>query len=317
MLFKHVYLLGVGGTGTHLADPLSRLLIHHCPNNQQDFNFVIIDGDSYEEKNSERQLFDKSLVGKNKADATSQKLTHAQITPIKTYINEHLFTQLIQSITRDESVLIILAVDNHATRKDVITAIDKKGLKNFVVISPGNSYSSGQAVVYSKWEGDLLTDHPFDKYQELKEPKDSIPNGCAAQTPSIPQLITANACAALATLLTVSAMLDGKGWFDEIHFNCETMKMSPQGESKTLLGVVSQVNGNLDIPSNKPPTPYGVASEEGIKMKKNTTIKSKSNSKNKKPAKAKAQPAKVANAKATKKVAKKPAKKPTAKVRSK
>ena len=311
MLFQHVYLLGVGGTGSHLVDPLSRLLIHHCPDNQQDFNFTLIDGDSYEEKNLERQLFDKALVGKNKAGATAQKLTHAKIASLETYVNEHLFTQMIQSIHRNDSVLVILAVDNHATRKDIITAIDKRGLKNFVVISPGNSYSTGQAVVYSKWNGAALTDHPFDKYEELKDPKDAIPNGCAAQTPSTPQLITANACAALATLLTVSAMLDNKDWFDEVHFNCETMKMSPQGEPKTL----PQVSGNLDNPGDKPPTPLGVASEKGNAMKnvlKSKASKKSNTTKAKKPAKKLAKP--------TKSKAKKPAakaKKATAKGRSK
>ena len=141
------------------------------------------------------------------------------------------------SHNRDEVLLVITAVDNHATRKDIILALDEGGYNNFVLISPGNTYDSGQVVLYAKWKGERKTVHPFDKYADLAEPEDTIPqqgDGCMDQTPSTPQLITANMGAAWGVLCEVSNLLDDKPWHEEVHYDCRKGKLVARHEQQAL-----------------------------------------------------------------------------------
>jgi len=238
MKFKHVFLIGVGGTGSHLVDPLVRLLTHHPEGTT---NITIVDGDAYETSNENRQVFDSELMGENKAVATAKRLKHPNIRAVDAFIDAEKFKKLlINTVQKDSSFLVISAVDNHATRHALISSLDDEGYTDFTFISPGNSYAHGQVVVYAKEKGIPLTTHPFNKYEEMRVPPDRIPepgNGCAYQVVSTPQLITANASAALGALWTVSAMLDHNGWFEELHFDCFKMKLVSQGAAKGLLAV--------------------------------------------------------------------------------
>lgn len=236
MKFEHVFLIGVGGTGSHLVDPLVRLLTHHP---QGTPNITIVDGDSYEEKNENRQVFDSSLTGENKAVATAKRLGQS-VRAVDVYIDYEKFRTLLdKTVAADTPFLVISAVDNHATRHALISALDDGGYENFTFISPGNSYSAGQVVVYAKENLQPMTTHPFSKYEEMRVPRDKIPErgeGCAYQVASTPQLITANASAALGVLWTVSAMLDNTGWYEELHFDCYKMKLVSQGAPKGIMG---------------------------------------------------------------------------------
>jgi molybdopterin/thiamine biosynthesis adenylyltransferase len=235
--FKHVFLIGVGGTGSHLVGPLVQLL-HFHPDGTNDI--TIIDGDVYEDENATRQVFSAEALGENKARATASRLNVKSIRTIAQYVNKEKFSKILEKTVEnsDDPFLVITAVDNHATRHAIISAIDESSYTNFVLISPGNQYSSGQVVLYVKEDGETLTTHPFDKYNDVAEPEDVIPGegeGCAAQVASSPQLITANMGAAWAVMLLVSNMLDEKGWYEEVHYNCRKAKMVPQGTLKGVL----------------------------------------------------------------------------------
>ena len=65
---KRFVLVGAGGIGTWLADGLARLLEYKYPGSA----LIIVDGDTYEERNKERQSF--TQMG-NKAIATAHRLT--------------------------------------------------------------------------------------------------------------------------------------------------------------------------------------------------------------------------------------------------
>jgi len=242
MQFKHVFVVGAGGIGSHLMESLGRLLAYH-PNGTR--NIVLIDGDSYEEKNRIRQLFDAQYVGKNKAEVLAKKIEDAlfPIRYIPEYIDKEKFEQIVSSTlaNRRDPFMVVTAVDNHATRKAIIEALDAGEYPNFVFISSGNGYANGQIMTYVKILGEKGTVHPFDKYDDLKYPDDHIPGtpGCQAEAPSTPQLITANASAALGVLWIVQAMLgipnqEGKiedgDWFEELHFDSLRMKIAPQGD---------------------------------------------------------------------------------------
>jgi len=236
MKFKHVFLIGVGGTGSHLIGPLVQLLRFH-PEGTNDI--TLIDGDVYEEKNLNRQQFNEEALGENKARATVDRLKRETVRSISQYVDQEKFTRILKkTVEKDDSILVITAVDNHATRNAVIRALDDEEYTNFMLISPGNAYDRGQVVSYVKEDGELLTCHPFDKYADIADPEDNIPAnnaGCDQQVAATPQLITANMGAAWGTLVIISNVLDDKGFYEELHFNCTTAKLVPQGGVKGVL----------------------------------------------------------------------------------
>ena len=71
MKFKHVFVIGAGGIGSNLMEPLARVLAYHPDGTK---NMTIVDGDVYEEKNQIRQLFDAEYVGSNKAEALATRI---------------------------------------------------------------------------------------------------------------------------------------------------------------------------------------------------------------------------------------------------
>lgn len=241
MKFDHVYLIGLGGTGSHLVGPLVKLLWHH-PNGTG--SVMLIDGDKYERSNRNRQVFEETDLGENKAEASAGRVVGilGAATTVNEFVDKEKFTRILEgekgsSVEKDEVLLVITAVDNHATRKDIILALDEGGYQNFVLISPGNTYDSGQVILYVKWNGERKTVHPFDKYSDLADPEDTIPqqgDGCMDQTPSTPQLITANMGAAWSVLCEVSNLLDDKTWHEEVHYNCRKGKLVARHEQQAL-----------------------------------------------------------------------------------
>jgi len=233
MQFEHVFVIGAGGIGSHLMEPLARLLAYHKEGTK---NITLIDGDFYEEKNRTRQLFETRHVGKNKAAALAEKIAET-VFPIShhpEFINKEKFLQIVEAkvLDRNQPIMVITAVDNHATRKAVIQALDEAGYPNFAFLSGGNGYANGQIMSYVKLLGEPGTVHPLDKYDDLRFPPDHIPgqqDGCQEEAPAEPQLITANASAALGLLWTVNAMLENDQWYEELHFNSRTMQLVPQG----------------------------------------------------------------------------------------
>lgn len=235
MKFKHVFLIGVGGTGSHLVGPLTQLMRFHPEGTNE---ITIIDGDAYENGNATRQVFDAGDIGENKARATAKRLNLPGVKTIAQFVDKDKFGQILaQTVKKEDSLLIITAVDNHATRNAAIKALDEGEYQNFVLISPGNAYDRGQVVLYIKEDGEMQTTHPFKKYADIANPEDHIPGGegCARQVAASPQLITANMGAAFGTLMLVSNILDEKGWFEELHFDCRKAKLVPQGTLKGVL----------------------------------------------------------------------------------
>lgn len=230
MRFSHLIVVGLGGTGSIVAEPLVRLLAYHKDGTRK---VIFIDGDKFEEKNLERQLFPKALVGSNKAKVAADRVSSiCDVRAIPNFINRESF--LAELMSEEGLVkgcpLIILSVDNHATRKAVIAALDEAPIKDFVLVMPGNELDYGRCEVYLKSGGEVLGSHPFDVHDVIKNPTDRIPGGCAAEAPSTPQLVTANFGAAYTVMLTVQGLLDDRSWYLETYFNCRTFKVLGGGQ---------------------------------------------------------------------------------------
>lgn len=277
MKFDYAFIIGAGGTGSHLIEPLAKLLNYHPDGTP---NITLIDGDSFEENNNVRQLFNPEFIGVNKAEATSRKFPWLNIQPVSSFVDGPLFLDFVAAATEDlnANLLIIMSVDNHATRKAIIESLEDSDYQNYTLISPGNAYSHGEVLVYQVLKDNAITANPLERYPNIANPQDRIPGaGCEVEAVSTPQLITANAFAALGALLTVSAMLDNKPWFEELHFNCEKMKMVSQGEAKGNQEEVKKtVEDKIVVKPEKKAIPVKAKSSKSTKVatkKKVATIK--------------------------------------------
>lgn len=210
----YVFVIGVGGTGGHLAAPLARLIAYH--QNTQNTKVVFIDGDEFEEKNTTRQLVGPSQVGLNKArsmvDFCSYQGLMDNIEFNESFISASTFIPMLR---RSESPLIVCSVDNDATRLAIIKSIETACKGDYVFITPGNSDGiedvRGQVLWYGVIDGVKVGCNPADVYPNIENPQDSIPSqgSCALNAPSRPQLISANFLAASLTLMVIQNFLDG------------------------------------------------------------------------------------------------------------
>lgn len=221
MKIHDALLVGAGGTGGYLAEPLARLLTYH-PNASG--RLTVVDGDTYEPGNTVRQVFPAASLGQNKALVTVERLSLAVPNLDVQAVGEYLNPLSAQGLVVNQrprqhdarkatgarpALLVVSAVDNHATRHALVNAVDKSGDLDFLFLSPGNALDRGQVVSWGRIGGAETGPHPFARHPELKEPTDRMPGGCEQQAPSTPQLIGANLGAATLALWMVQAWLDG------------------------------------------------------------------------------------------------------------
>lgn len=229
-LFDSVLIVGIGGTGSHLVDPLVRLMLYH-PNGCK--NFVLCDGDDFSESNKKRQLHHVVDGDLNKARLAANKMDYlvvdngGRIAAIENYLNPINFDRFLKEVNNP---LIIMLPDNHATRKFSLDFLDKTD-KNFVWITAGNSLDKGQVICYGRQEKDILGIDPRISYADIADPEyKEMPrkNSCQDLAPSTPQLIGTNAMASTIVLNMVQNILDGTLTHTEVFFDTVQMKVQAQ-----------------------------------------------------------------------------------------
>lgn len=210
-----VFLIGVGGTGGHLAAPLTRLIAYHP--STENVNVTFIDGDEFEENNQTRQLVGAQQLGMNKAAAMTDFCRYQGLSNVNHIGDFIAMTTFIPLLNRSARPLIVCAVDNDATRLNIINAINSAcNGKDFFFITPGNSDGTttvkGQALWYGSVSGQTYGLNPALAYNNIENPTDSVPEkgSCSLHAPSRPQLISANFMAASITLAVIQNILDGE-----------------------------------------------------------------------------------------------------------
>lgn len=177
-----VYIIGVGGVGSWLSQTLVRLASNPK-------NVCLVDGDTLEEKNLDRQLFSTEAIGKNKAEAMGEMLSCV-------CYPEWFSPTMADFGHRD---WLMCCVDNNPGRKAVLQACDMFGCS---AILASNETHSSEAYVYQPgWKGHPALD-PRIKYAPKIE-TDSSGNpqaasiGCTGEAQiANRQLVTANVMAA-------------------------------------------------------------------------------------------------------------------------
>lgn len=230
-----IMVVGLGGTGSHLWEPLVRYSTFE--KEMGTTHFVIADGDIFEEGNATRQLFPPEFEGTNKATAMKAKVSGfcpdvkaiTQILDKNSALAEMREAPLwykemagLDKVPDDYLFCLISAVDNSASRVAFLEALDEAvaegRFKNYLLIDPGNDVVHGGVAMHLVLDGQKMTTDPRERYGNYAKPEDVIPMGCAKIVASSPQHIIANAFAAVMTLNALRIFMKDGVWFDHINF---------------------------------------------------------------------------------------------------
>ena len=183
---KRFILVGAGGIGTWLAAGLARLLEFKYPGSA----LVIVDGDTYEQRNLERQSF--KTMG-NKAIATANELTqqfnNTLFIPLAKWVVDDNFAgvsdeedspKIPASSLITENDVVFAVVDNFAARKIIFDAA--QNLDNIDIFTGGNDDGLfGSIYHYQRRDGKDVTDHPVNTHPEYDNPPDKNPGELSCQ----------------------------------------------------------------------------------------------------------------------------------------
>jgi hypothetical protein len=122
----------------------------------------------------------------------------------------------MELLSESDCPLVVSCVDNDATRKSMIDCINDMfgGSSDYFFVTPGNSSGvedvKGQVLWYGEIDGQKYGIDPSLLYSNLTNPQDYVPvaGTCSENTPSRPQLISANFWAASVTLSVIQNLLD-------------------------------------------------------------------------------------------------------------
>jgi len=213
-------LIGAGGTGSHFVAPALAYLHARQQNLNRDWEFLVIDGDNYEHKNLERQLFDPGFVGTNKATALASMYDRYPIKDIPKFIGRNDLAELIT-----ENSVVFLGVDNFSVR--ALIEEHALTLQNIVVVNAGNEKSDGSVQLFVRENGENKTPllsfcHPEIEYKDADD-RSNMTCAQAALIPGGEQLILANFSAAQGMLHALYRYHTGawkSGW-TELNFDLE------------------------------------------------------------------------------------------------
>ena len=222
---RKIKVIGAGGIGGHLLEPLSRYLSY----SEDSVEITVYDGDVYEERNRERQRFSAC---ENKAVHTVECLK-SQFPKIHFRAKGEYLTNdnIITSIRENDTVF--LCVDNHATRKLVSDRC--QDLDNVTLISGGNDYTDGNVIVYIRKDGEDVTKSPTALHSKIANPTDKNPGnltnlerlGCEQESRTNPQLLFANLAVASSMCNCYYACEKDKVDFEQVYVDILSQRMRP------------------------------------------------------------------------------------------
>jgi len=204
-----IKVIGLGGIGSHLISPLCRHIDALRTNEKS--RIAVIDGDTYEAKNADRQEF---LDVGNKAEVTALRITR-DFPDIVIEAKPHFVTEENIFFMINNGDIVFLGVDNHATRKlisDHCAALD-----DVVLISGGNELIDGNIQIHIRIKGKDVTPPITYLHDEIAHPKDRNPAEMSCEElamSGVPQIIFTNLTAAVLMLNAfrmVSEFLTNKG----------------------------------------------------------------------------------------------------------
>jgi len=147
MRFDHITIVGLGGTGAHVARNVARLLYHRKTKGQSVPKVLFVDPDTVEAKNIGRQMFGAGSIGQPKAQVLAQTFNltlglqiHWTCEPVDH--QKHI----------PQGSLVVGCVDNHLARAEIARA------EKVVWLDCGNGYDFGQLVIGDSFDRDQVLD---------------------------------------------------------------------------------------------------------------------------------------------------------------
>ncbi len=222
---RKIKVVGAGGIGGHLIEPLARYLSY----SEDDCEITVIDGDQFEERNKERQRF---VACENKADHTVAQLKNQFPKIHFKSKSQYLIEENIVTSIRENDV-VLLCVDNHATRKLVSDRCEE--LDNITLISGGNDYTDGNVIVYIRENGVDKTKPLTQIDKKIANPQDKNPGiltdaermGCQREAQTNPQLLFTNFAIASQMLNCYLSVEQSKVNFEQVYVDIATHRSRP------------------------------------------------------------------------------------------
>lgn len=207
---KRFIVIGSGGVGNWLIAGLVRILESEYPGS----GLIIVDGDTYEIKNKDRQEFTK--MG-NKAVVKATDITpnfpSTTIIPIAKWVVSDDFKGVsdedspkikASELLREDDV-VFAAVDNFAARKIIFDAA--ANFQNIDVFTGGNDDELfGSIYHYQKRDGIEITSHPSEFHPEYLNAPDKNPGEMSCQERSLVE----GGTQILATNMAVASFILGR-----------------------------------------------------------------------------------------------------------
>lgn len=224
-----ISIVGLGGTGSLLAEPLIRFMY----SKKMIGKITFIDGDKYEEGNIDRQSFATSYIGTNKAEYAHTKFTRMfdDFASSFHYIDRFIGKDDLAKIATDGGAMFC-CVDNHFFRK--IADEHVSTLKNFLLISAGNEMVTGNVQTVQMLNGENITKHTVRSRHrdvETAEPAEDRSEMSCEQLAALPgggQIIVANMMAAtlmLSHFISFALRADKRDFYESF-FDCKTCTVS-------------------------------------------------------------------------------------------
>lgn len=256
-----VKLIGLGGIGSIFA----RYCALFLASSGSETRLVMIDGDSFEPSNANRMFF--GACG-NKASVVCEELlprfvdTGLTLLAVPEYITRENVHRLI--IKED---IVVLTVDNHATRKLVNDHCTT--LSDVCLVSGGNDGvgrtgdgvfrrgTYGNVQVYLRVAGCDATPPLTYHHPEIENPKDHHPSdlSCTELVASTPQILFANLAVASAMLSTLWLHFCGALHYHELAFDIADALMRtvaplcpPQVQTPTTTGQRQRQASRSNVP---------------------------------------------------------------------
>jgi molybdopterin/thiamine biosynthesis adenylyltransferase len=230
-----VKLIGLGGIGGIVARYGSLFL----GSLGRPVRMVLVDGDSFESSNQTRMFFGRNG---NKAAVTRDDLVDRFAdSPLSVLaLEEYVTPENIERVISNGDI-VLLAVDNHATRKLVNDHC--AGLEDVVLISGGNDGiedapgavgprsrgTYGNCQIYIRRDGQDRSPSLTRFHPEIRNPQDALPTdkSCTELVASVPQILFANLSAASAILNAFWLYLCGSLHYSEVAFDIADGRMQP------------------------------------------------------------------------------------------
>jgi PRTRC genetic system ThiF family protein len=146
----HIVIVGVGGTGSALARLTARMLWQRKEAGQTVPSLILIDPDTVEARNVNRQAFSVAEIGSFKSQSIALRYSLAYGLSIEYATEPFDHTKHLPS-----GSILVDCTDNHLARREIVKGIEEKGVQG---LSMGNAYSHGQIILGSCGDEDKLAD---------------------------------------------------------------------------------------------------------------------------------------------------------------